>query len=444
MMEGFKGLLLKLFQDQRGSVAVWLVLTFVFVFGGMALAVDLTRVFAFKTRLEIAAEAASLIAAKNLHVLDATGVISLAREIARQKIEENSFPSVLSAPTTLRNFSLEKTTNEIGVVINIDAGLSTTLLGAFNFLNDFDVAATAVSEMSLSKSELIMVLDSSVAAGDIGRASNITEAAEYISDKFNQFHTYGSNVKIAIIPNANALVNVAPHKEWIASGVWPDGSIPPAVPGINLWTGELEDQRWCVESRGGNSATSTETSNFIPFPLVMGIDKITGADGIDRFEISTDENCAQSAIRPLKSTYSDLSGYFVNITPTGQFASGRSFVWAERLLSPSWQDAWGSDVNSPAQYDAGVKKIVLLITSSGNNGILAEDTVFMASCERLRQKDVSVFIIDYGAPITSSTKYKSCVTWPGNYRKVDNVSELKSAAADFVKSQINSRLVSLD
>ncbi|MEH6474125.1 MAG: Tad domain-containing protein [Sneathiella sp.] len=437
-------LISRLSQDERGSVLVWLAFTFLLLFGSLALAVDLARVFVFQTRLDLAAEASSLIAAQNLYLLSEDNLFALAYEVARNKVEDNPFPSFTTAGVLLDDFSISKTDDDLGVEVSLKGKLPTTLLRSLNFFEDIEVQATAIAEMTFSKTELVMVMDSSLAVEASGKLSEIKAAATYVVGQFDRLVSAGKKIKLAIVPNANVFMNVAPNKGWVQSSDWPDEIIPPTVPGITMWSGPLENQRWCVGRRLGTAAMLPVTPIIEPFPLILAIDKEMGADGVNVFSVTTDANCGNSTIKSLSASLPGFSGYMADIDAAGVFARGRSFVWAERLLSPDWQGVWNADVDTPVDYGTDMRKVVLLLTGSGDTGNSQDELDFSESCERLKQLGMNVAILNYGGGVSTNAGYESCISAGGFYGTFDDSASFKSSVADFVKSLTSSRLTVLN
>lgn len=437
-------LISRLSQDERGSVLVWLAFTFLLLFGSLALAVDLARVFVFQTRLDLAAEASSLMAAQNLYVLSEDDLFALAYEVARNKVEDNPFPSFPSATVRLNDFLISKTNDDLGVEVSLKGKLSTTLLRSLNFFEDIEVQATAIAEMTFSKTELVMVMDSSLATEASGKLSEIKAAATYVVEQIDRLVSAGKKIKLAIIPNANVFINVAPNKGWVQSSDWPDDLIPPTVSGVTMWSGSLENQRWCVGRRLGTAAVLPVSPIMRPFPLILAIDKEMGADGVNVFSITTDDDCGSSTIKPLSETLSAFGGYLADIDAAGVFARGRSFVWAERLLSPDWQGIWSADDDTPVDYGTGMRKVVLLLTGSADTGNSQDEADFSESCDRLKQLGIRVAILNYGGGVSTNAGYESCVNAGGFYGTFDDSASFKNSVADFVKSLTSSRLTALN
>lgn len=426
-------------KNQQGSVALWLVFTFVLTFGSIALAVDGARLFALKTRLEMTAQTVALMAAKNLPVMSEVALSRWTGEIARRQMSRNPFPSYLSSQVTLQNVDLQINDNASVVTVTLEAALPATLLRALNFLEYFDVSATARARIILPATELVLALDSSLEASSSGKLTPIVEAAKYMTARLADLGTQGFDIKLAVIPHATPLINVAPRKNWVADAVWPENSVPPNVPGIAQWTGPLAAQRWCVGRRGGAAGTGLQTPLAVKFPLVLGIDKVTGSDGIDRFSITTDETCSVQPLRPFQTGFSGVAGYLSAITASGNFNGGRALIWSARLLSPAWAGAWGGAVAPPA-VSGTVRKLVVLISASDG----PKDADFSAGCALLRQQEIGLYILDFKASQTSDELYRKCVSPPQNYQKLESAADLRRTIADLVKSLIRMRLASLD
>ncbi len=437
-------LISRLSQDEGGSVLVWLAFTFFLLFGSLALAVDLARVFVFQNRLDLAAEASSLIAAQNLYLLPEDDLFALAYEVARNKVEDNPFPSFTTGEVLLDDFSISKIDDDVSIEVSLKGKLPTTLLRSLNFFEDIDVQATAIAEMTFSKTELVMVLDSSLVAEASGKLSEIKTVANYVVGQVERLVNAGKNIKLAIVPNANVFMNVAPNKGWVQSSDWPDDLIPPNVPGVTQWSGSLENQRWCIGRRLGTAAVLPVSPLTEPFPLILAINKEVGADGINIFSITTDDNCGSSPIRPLSASVSAFGGYLADVDAAGVFARGRSSVWAERLLSPNWQGIWNADADTPVDYGTGMRKVVLFLTGSGDTGNSQDEQDFSESCERLKQFGVKLIILNYGGGSSTNAGYESCINAGGFYGTFDESASFKSTVADFVKSLTSSRLIALN
>ena len=414
-------------EAEAGAAVLIFALGLFIVIGGMAFAVDVSRIYAVKSRLSVATEAAAVAAATNLHFLNADALDLLATETLNANFGRMNLLAYKGDTVALPVVTVTPDLATGEVTVSVTVQVSTTLLRVLSFFDDVTVKKAITARQQMPETELALVLDASAASDASGKLASLKTSAEAFIAALEAETRQATGVRWALVPFGNNLVNVAPHQDWVTPGAWPV-NIPPNVPGTTGWTGDLAEDRWCVAMRPGAAATSAAPPTSDPFPLVLEIasenDPVTG---LPHFTNVTTPDCRGERILPLTGVAAAISAEIAGLSGVGETASGRAMLWAERVLSPLWQGLWDGDSSSPVAYnDPALRKTAVLVVAS-DNADAGEDTILSNACVRMKSNGITLYTIDYLASAATADIVKACAPSTGHYFRVTSDTELLDA-----------------
>ncbi len=193
-----KSLVTSFLRNKRGNTAILFALSLVPLIGAAGGAMDMMRMYSFKTKVQAAADAAALAGAS------AVGKT----EEERRQLVLDAFQSNLHVPgvrlkeTPAVNISADKVT--------VDAMLEarTTFL-RFAGLNSLDIGVHSVARRKVGNLELVLVLDNTKSMAGSKLTTLKTAASDLVDNIYN--YAEGGNIKTAIVPYS-IYVNVGKDK----------------------------------------------------------------------------------------------------------------------------------------------------------------------------------------------------------------------------------------
>jgi Flp pilus assembly protein TadG len=417
---------------EEGAALLIFALTLFVVIGSVAFAIDVSRFFAAKSRLSIASEMTVVAAAQNFQFLTTAELNQLAADVMQANFHTAHMltysDDAIAAPAV--NLVTDGETGEI--TLTASAEIPTTLLRTLNFFDNVTVESKVSAFQQKPEAEVALVIDSSEVFETAGRLAEITVAANVFIAALEAEATQAQGISWALIPVGNEIVNVAPYDNWVEAGSWPT-NIPPDVPGTTEWGGDLAEERWCVAPRAGVAGEDDTPPGTVAFPLVLTLDsQIDAATGLPHYSNITTADCREERIIGLTSSL-PISTALASLGGNGGAAYGRSMLWAERILSPLWQGLWNGNASMPAAYeDETTEKIAILVVGSSAADV-AEDTRLSSSCARMKQNNITLYVIDYLAPAATTSLLQVCATTAGHYFRVTDMVNLQSAFFSIAK-----------
>ncbi|TNE38603.1 MAG: hypothetical protein EP348_04675 [Alphaproteobacteria bacterium] len=430
----------QLLKDEGGTALVIFSLTLFLLIGGAALAVDTARLTTSRARLTLATEQATAGAARNLQFMEAASLQSLAESLFTRIYGTGTLFTYAGSNPAAPTITVTPDAESGEVTVTATAAVPTTLMRAFNFFDDITISTSLTAHQVMPNMELIIATEATEALEMDGRLAAIKAAVLRLIGHLKAVKRVDAGLRFAALPFGNSLVNVAPHRDWVTTGSWPT-EVPPLVPGLTAWTGDLDDQRWCVDVRSGAAGSDDSPPGDAPFPLILETSSILDIpSGLPLFSVTTTADCRSERLLPLDPDPAAFEAEFGSLTGNGTAAAGRALLWAERLLSPRWQGLWSADATSPVAWgNDTTRKAVLLIAGSDNAGGAAEDDLFTATCARLKTNGVTVFAINYLAPAGTSARMEACASSKGHYFRIESATDLSEALTLIGKSLVRVR-----
>jgi Flp pilus assembly protein TadG len=367
----------RFFGDRRGAVAVMIAVVAIplIIISGMA--VDGSRMWLVRARLQAAVDAAALVAAKEIDIptrnADAVGLFwaNFNRTAARSLI---GYMGASSADPTVT--VITATTIKVAAT----AQLATTFM-QFAGISSVTVQASAVAMRQTIGMELSLILDNTGSMKGWPIESLRTAAAQLVDI------VYGSgtqdvvpNLNVAVVP-FTAEVNIGPgHSGWLVPG-----SLDQTAYGSAGWTG-------CVFARHSNGHdfddATPAAAPFVPFryPSTLGqivsgkpaigdndwspgnITESNQANLPDNTAVGPSLGCDALAVLPLTASRLTVKQQIAQMVQTyrgGTFINmGLQAGWF--TLSPRWRGLWGNPA-LPLDYGAANMRKVIVLMTDGNN-----------------------------------------------------------------------------
>lgn len=421
------------FQAAEGGAALLIfALTLFVVIGSVAFAFDVSRFFAAKSRLSIASEMAIVAAAQNFQFLTTAELNQLAADVMQANFQGAHIltysDDAIAAPAV--HLVTDGETGEI--TLTASAEIPTTLLRALNFFDNVTVESKISAFQQKPEAEVAFVFEASEAFEAAGRLAEVTAAANAFITALEAEATDAQGINWALVPVGNEIVNIAPHDDWVEAGSWPV-NIPPDVAGTTEWAGDLAEDRWCVAPRAGIAGEGDTPPGTVAFPLVLTLDsEIDAATGLPHYTNITTADCQEERIMGLSDSL-PIATALASLGGNGGAAYGRGMLWAERILSPLWQGLWNDNASMPVAYeDATTEKIAILVVGSSAADAV-EDTRLASSCARMKQNNITLYVIDYLAPAATTSLLQACATTAGHYFRVADMVGLQSAFFSIAK-----------
>jgi len=325
--------------DDRGSLLSWLALSLILLILMMALLVDGGRYFLLKSRMLQTAEMGVILSAQFIDLKPIEEIQPMAQMLVNTKLAaDKGFLSQTNNDFTVRPLTIQINAETGTVSVGLSATLSPFFLKNLGIASGLEVQVMVAAKRQVQTHHIALLLDGSTAPETAVYLANMKQAAAFLTSKLDKL-TGSGKISLALIPHMTRLMNIAPHKEWVRTGLWPS-AIPPHAPGRALWTGEIEAERWCVLPRSGPSGRSADLPSTVPFDLEMEITVQTASDGVDEFRVTTTNECPKTPVHPLSLDMASVASTIQQIEAAGDFYPGRGLVWAGRILSANWKDIW--------------------------------------------------------------------------------------------------------
>lgn len=422
-----------LWRSETGAATVIFGLTLAIFIGSTALMIDIARVLTVKSHLANFGESTVLSVTRNLNFLTAQELEALALATVSSMIRNTSLVAQ-SDPSSAITITVDTDQPSGRASVTITARVDTSLLQVFGFDEDFTVTQTVSAYQFAPIAAIAIVLESSNEMLQNGKLDPVRAALNEFVVAFDNHRKLDSAMVFSFLPFGNELVNIAPYTGWLEERVWPT-EIPPNVPGTTDWEGDLAEGRWCVSKRTGNASNLDLTPDYSPFQLELEILKTNGPGNRPHYTNITSEDCRPEPIIPFSENTEAIRQSFTLLTGNGDVYAGRAMVWVERMLSLKWQSFWQTMASVPSSYDEHYQKVVILVIGSANTSPATEDSLFLEVCDRLKSKDVIIYVVDFLAPDTSTKLLETCATTKGHYFRAESpavVSEALYAIAKFL------------
>jgi Flp pilus assembly protein TadG len=370
-------------RDEGGAVTIMFGLCVILMCGAAALAIDVGRAIATKSKVAAAADAAALAAAKAIRLegLSDDQAIAVAKRVAEENMRQAA-----GKWTTIESINVTIDRGRNAAIVDIKSHAPTILAGVAG-IGAFDTPGLAAAMVEGRDVEVGVQLDltGSMCFPNCDKRNALRLATEDLVKILIPAKATNHNVRVAFAP-FSAGVNMGAHLRDV--------------------NGDRASVNNCVYER----LTSTNDKSDAP-PV-----------GLDAFKIRADlpspppgkgiNNCPSTPIVPLTSDRDRLIGIAKTLDATGSTAGQLGALWAWNLISPSWATIWGKAgaTSVPVDYNDKVDKVVILMTDGVYNtigGVNWGDTSSQAGiasatsvdiCTNMKDKGITVYTVGFDLP----------------------------------------------
>lgn len=350
--------------EQRGSMAMLFAATVATIGLAIGSAVDYGSAAKVQSRMNGAADAASLAGAKLL----SSGV----RDPAKIRDEVTRNFDVNFAAETARGIKHDP----LVVAMDPDSGaVSVKVTGrvptAFMSIAGIDtmsIGSASTSQIDSDKIEVAMMLD--------------------VTGSMDWYTTDGQHKIAALRVSAKDLVdtlfsNVPANTDRVKIGLAPFASAVNA--GVYAAQVSTSPKTSCVIERANTAAQASDMSGRASRMLPASF-----------------YGCPAAAVMPLSTDASAIKNQISKLSPGGSTAGHLGTAWASYLLSPKWADVFPAGRVGSAYNTGKVKKIAILMTDGQYNTVgesmgrdAQSNALALASCGEMKKNGVTVYTIGF-------------------------------------------------
>lgn len=367
-------------RDERGSFAVVYVAASLMLTTAVGLSVDVARIYAAKTKLDNAVDAAVLSTARALTKGATTE--DEARAAVTKFIKANYDPAAfMGASVDIGKIGVDPVTKTLRVEASVDLPMTIMQIAGYTTSR---VSTQSAAVYENTRVEVAMALDITGSMGEAVDATGRTKIAA---------------LKDAAVLGIGELIPDAAAAQRVRIGLVPYAATVDAGPVIDRieHTGTSDG---CVFERTGPNA---ETNAFADVSNPVG---------------GTVWNCPGAEILPLTNSKAALEARINSFAVGGCTAGHTAIAWSYYMLSPGWNAAW------PAGSDAAPKgtarKYAIIMTdgifnthiSSGNvcngPGEARSRKLALDLCKAMKDDGITVYTIAFAAPSNAAQLMRQC------------------------------------
>lgn len=418
----------KYIEDTSGNVAMMFALVAVPLLICIGVAVDMSRISNYQTKLKDVADNTALTASLAYR----TG-----GEKAMSEVGKEMFNSYAESIANLEySTPVIKKTEENTVTVSAQGSFEPMFPQLFGYPKlDFSVLSEA-SLGSLQGMEITIAFDSTNSMSFDSRWDNAMTAMKSTLDNIQSL-SGKDNFYISLVPFSDRVNIGQSNKKWTQRKT-PDG-----------WDG-------CVEPRVENVGAF----KYMPDDTPVSKGRFTASIPGEFFKYSTwyKVNCPVVEITGPTNDVDKIIAATNSLKPggTGRFDTG--LAWAWRTLSPEWRGRWGV-TNYPAHNKQGngkkdhknLRKKKILYVTDGNShasflemdnesswghdqGSVANFESFVELCRNVKDSEIEIYMLNIKGNPHAMPYLEECASSPSHYYLVDDASEIKIAFADIERA----------
>ena len=433
--------------ETGGNVGMMFVISLVLLIGFLAVAVDLTKGFSAKQRLQDTTDAVALLAAKD-KTLDTTEKL----EAAAQALYDTTYPGQTGVRIEIQD--MQRNGDEVTVVTrnNIDTFFS----GVFN-TSDLDVGVTSTAVFSTKALDVALVLDTTFSMSENNKLDGLKFAANNLLTTFDELDN--ENLRVSVVPFAQ-YVNVGLSRR---NSVWLDVPADSTTQGAQVCSIKRDvisrtncrrisrtctndgvsydcsfnrcDRQFGPEYQSCTTPVSRQTWNGCVGSREAGYDERAEYDGrkipgllntqcgVELQELSNNMTTAKSTVASMRAERSNGETYI----PSG-------VLWGWRTLDES------VPLSSSGTNVVDTREKVMIVMTDGRNegsksGILhngsnrnAANTKTEDTCEAAKRDGLSIYTIAYDVDDNATKQMLTrCATDATHFYDASNASDLNEA-----------------
>lgn len=207
-LRGFSASLFRLQDDRRGIMAVFLAIALIPLLGAAGLALDTTRGYLVKARLNQALDAAALAGGRVFFEDDRNDDI-------RAFFDANFPPGFLGAQVSDLNITDDPENGEL--TVSASASIPTSLVSVLGF-EEMNISARSVVQRADRGMELVLVMDNTGSMRSGNKIGEMRDAAHELVDILYADRTVVPNFWISLVPYTAAVNIGASNAGWLVPG----------------------------------------------------------------------------------------------------------------------------------------------------------------------------------------------------------------------------------
>lgn len=465
------------FGKQEGGVLIIFVFSLIPLLALTAFTYDLSLYAYVRTKIEYAADAAAITAARYDPPLSTT----ISQDVFYANFEQG-FLGVLATPviTSSRDQKL--------FTVNVDTSMP-TVMSKFLNIKALPIHVISQTQLDFTTLEVALVLDVTGSMSSNNKIANLRTAANQFVTTIFGTETVSSYANVSIVPFV-ATVNVGSDKtSWlsnptVARTTANGGSFPTGQP----WQG-------CVGVRNSPYEETDDTPSIAKWPTYLAASTyvnassrndndwtVTGSGAvqirtaISGVNVGPNRSCGP-AIQPLTNNSASLRSLINSLQPVnggGTFAN-LGLIWGLRTLSPSWAGLWTGGANPVAYGSADTRKVLVIQTDGvsqwydGSNAPSGGDpaaygfgstqatriglgrlsgvtnpsgatnainALVAQNCTTIKNKGVEIYTVTFLVTDTTvQNLYRNCASKPENYYNITSSPNIV-AAFDSIATKI--------
>ncbi|HEX4892456.1 MAG TPA: pilus assembly protein [Hyphomicrobiaceae bacterium] len=422
-------------REETGGVAIMFALATMVIFGAVGGAIDTSRAYTLKSRMQSAMDAASL-AGVSHYLMDPAHSQTDAINQAKSYFEA----AMADYPDVDITVTLDPKTNTIN--INATAQVKTPFLAVLGFpsltVSSGSEATTKSTLTGGGEVEMSLMLD---VTGSMGTVLPSGET------RLKAMQKAALNFVDILIPDSGtsyAKIALAPFSRAVNAGDYAGLVTGQAL--TRAGTKGTEFLRRCVTERTGAEALSDAAPGIGTYmPLYIPNKKTAYTTS---YSDAADCGPNQSIV-PLTASKVPLKNTINAFQATGSTAGPLGTAWAWYLLSPQWSGVF-TGTSAPKAYGTSkLRKIAVLLTDGTYNtrgGVNYGDTSLEAIeisqnavnvCTAMKAKGIEIFTVGFGLDTQlARDTMANCATSPDRAFLADDAAQLEAAFRDIAHRSV--------
>jgi Flp pilus assembly protein TadG len=422
-------------RDERGGVAIMFAIASLVVFGSVGAAVDTSRAYLLKSRMQSAMDAASLAGASH-YVMDPQHSEEDAITQARSYFQA----IMVDHPGVTANITLDPRTTTIR--ISATASVKTPFLSVIGIrdlvVNAATEATTQASLTSQGEVEMSLMLD---VTGSMGSVLPTGQT------KLKAMQDAALNFVDILIPDQGrsfAKIALAPFSQTVNAGDY--AGLASGQSNSRAGGGGNEFLRRCLTERTGPDArTDAQPGAGAPVPVFAPRGRPTYLP-----TLADAENCApRQSVVPLTADKSRLKSTISAFEAAGSTAGTAGTAWAWYLLSPKWATVFTGEGAPRAYGTAKLRKIAVLLTDGtyntrggvnfgdGSTEAVEISGSAVAICSAMKASGIEVFTVGFGLDTALARQTMTdCASSADRAFLVDDAAALEAAFRDIAHRSV--------
>jgi Flp pilus assembly protein TadG len=407
--------------QQSGATIILVAIMLPLLIAGMALSVDVARLYLVQTKAQNALDNAMLGS-----VATETSVPNVIAEATR--LFNANFPSGYMGSTIPAGINVvESPTNVFTGAITVS--VPTSILKPITRRTVFNPNSqvTRGFQNSTQNLEMAVAIDTSTAMNTT-KLGNVRIGINTMLNNLFGAATTSNNINVSIVPFTNAVNIGAGREAWIQPGI--HRSLYSALSRVQ--PGRLGN----VSNRNqdGPRNNLNDFSNVLPTTAAgqFRVPRNAFGGGAARDTLFNRVSQIAFALNSRTALNTILSGLSCN---GNALRANVGLMWGWFTLSPTWQGVWGAPTTKPAAASSTLRKSLVLVVSGRNNVFLGngttisnDDTSTGTLCTLIKSQGIRIYVVAYNTAANLNTAMLStCASSASDYYLVNTPAEVTSA-----------------